>query len=75
MLHAWEKHGIVLADLMYRVKYSKKIRNEKEIPPFKKVVRGRIEFLAMVRGKDDPIYRKYLNWYLRLAESEEATNS
>ena len=72
MLHAWEKHGIILADLMYRVKYSSKIRKEKEIPPFQKVIRGRIEFVAMVRGKDDPIYNKYLSWYLRLMESEES---
>lgn len=74
MLYAWEKHGIVLADLMYRLKYSNKIRKGKEVPPFQKVIRGRIEFIAMVRGKDDPIYNRYLNWYLRLMGSEKSEN-
>ncbi|MBD2016675.1 RNA-directed DNA polymerase [Microcoleus sp. FACHB-53] len=67
MLHAWEKFGLELAEREHRIKYYFKQKSPyKNIPSFKQVLRGKIEFVGMVRGKEDQIYQKYLNHYLRL---------
>jgi RNA-directed DNA polymerase len=57
MLHAWDKFGLEAAQKEYMQKYNKKSRSPwTNTPSFKKVVRGKIAFLGMVRGKTDPIY-------------------
>jgi RNA-directed DNA polymerase len=71
MLHAWAKFGLEKAENEYHLSYDNKIRlHLKGKPTFKQVLRGRIEFLGMVKGKNDPIYRKYLNNYYKLVKSE-----
>lgn len=75
MLHAWSKFGLRAAEL----EFMKKSRLESNhfikkgllvLKPkpsyFKQVIRGMIEFLGMVKGKEDPIYQKYLNQFLQL---------
>jgi hypothetical protein len=60
MLHAWEKHGLQAAESEYHAKYLKKYRHpDKRLPPFKLVVRGKLEFLGLVRGKDNPTYLRF----------------
>jgi RNA-directed DNA polymerase len=44
------------------------VEDMQEVPPFQEVLRGKINFLGMVRGKDNEIYRKYLNWYRSLSK-------
>lgn len=59
MLHAWEKFGLEAAqeEFSKRYDYDKKNRSKwKGTPSFKQVVKGKIEFLGMVRGKSDYIY-------------------
>lgn len=72
MLYVWEKYGLVEAQKEY---IKKKVENLKasseEVPFFDDVVRGKINFLGMVRGKDNKIYLKYLNWYQSLAVREK----
>lgn len=64
MLHAWEKHGLTNAESTYLTKFRRKYRSPfKPLPQFEHVVRGKIEFLGMVRGKGDHTYRKYLNQF------------
>lgn len=41
-----------------------------DIPRFENVVRGRIEYIGMVRGKDNSIYRKYRSQYDELAQRD-----
>lgn len=62
MLHAWEKHGLEKAEQKFWHDYDKrKYRGPyKSKPYFKNVVRGKIEYLGMIRGKDDPLYQRLL---------------
>jgi RNA-directed DNA polymerase len=67
MLHAWRKFGLEFSEFEYIHKYELKHRHyNKNSANFKQVVRGKIEFLGMVKGKDDLIYQKYLNQYFEL---------
>ncbi|QJB43707.1 reverse transcriptase domain-containing protein [Dolichospermum flos-aquae] len=77
LLHAWQKFGIEKAADEYSSRYDKKykylkIRSSENTKRFHHVVRGKIEFLGMVRGKNDPIYKKYLSQYKRLIYEELA---
>jgi len=57
MLHAWEKFGLEAAEQEYLKRYNKKHRGHfKQAPLFKQVVKGKVEFLGMIRGKDNVIY-------------------
>ncbi|WP_347242302.1 reverse transcriptase domain-containing protein [Nostoc sp. FACHB-892] len=67
MLHAWSKFGLEAAEEEYLTKYETKSRfSAKDKPTFQQVLRGKIEFISMVKGKDDPIYRKYIKQYINL---------
>jgi len=55
MLFAWEKYGFDEAQREYREKYSKRNKNSAS---FKRVIRGKLEFLKMVKGNSDPVYLK-----------------
>lgn len=67
MLHSWEKFGLEAAEKEFWEKYDHKHRAKfNKNPSFKKVVKGKITFLSMVKGKNDPIYRKLLVKYAQL---------
>jgi RNA-directed DNA polymerase len=71
MLHAWEKYGLESTQERYWQKYNHKHRNpELKQPEFKKVVRGKIEFIGMVRGKQNSIYLRLLHRYHTLAPDQ-----
>ncbi|MGH1440257.1 MAG: trypsin-like peptidase domain-containing protein [Cellvibrionaceae bacterium] len=66
MLHAWKKYGVIAAEKEYISKYrikeltpwqEKKVLNSKG-NFFKSVVIGRINYIQMVRGRNDDVYRK-----------------
>jgi RNA-directed DNA polymerase len=62
MLHAWEKFGLEAAENEFLTKYRKKHRHPNHPAPlFKQVVKEKIEFLGMIRGKTDGIYLKFRN--------------
>lgn len=70
MLHAWAKFGLEAAEKEYQKQYDSKGRLPvKGKPSFKQVVRGKIEFIGMVKGKEDPIYCKYFEAYQKLIKS------
>lgn len=60
MLHAWEKFGLEAAETEFRNRYYNcRLRNPyplRQPPSFKQVVKGKIDYLGMIRGKDNPIY-------------------
>lgn len=61
MLHAWEKYGLESAENEYLTKYNTKfISDHREKQSFARVLRGKIEYVGMVRGKKDYIYQKFL---------------
>ena len=56
MLHAWERFGLKNAEDEYVAKYQIRHRSPRRgKPAFSNVVRGKILFLAMVRGWGDPL--------------------
>lgn len=63
MLHAWEKFGLDAAQQEFLSVYDvQKHRGpHHQNPNFRYVVRGKIEFLGMVRGHGDGIYIKFLD--------------
>lgn len=68
MLHAWRKFGLEEAAKTYQQNFALKYHkpgNGK--PPFEKIVRGKIEYLGMVRGKDDLIYLRFCTQLKELA--------
>ena len=62
MLHSWETNGIEAAEKVFLAKWDNKARR-KPNPEFKKVVKGKIDFIGFVKGKDDythaRLYWKY----------------
>jgi len=59
MLHAWEKYGLVAAEKEFLAKYDRKKRwpFEKGIL-YKQIIKGKINFLKMVRGNRNTTYLK-----------------
>jgi RNA-directed DNA polymerase len=75
MLHAWDKFGLDSVEQKYREKRAKElgipVESVEKVPHFQQMLRGKINFLGMVRGKDNEIYRKYLSWYRSLSNRED----
>lgn len=67
MLHAWEKYGLKNAEMIFWQKYEKHRHTEFNPDSFRQVIRGRIEYVGSVRGKDDHLYLKLLRWLSKLA--------
>ncbi|MBH8566540.1 RNA-directed DNA polymerase [Nostoc sp. CENA67] len=75
-LHAWEKFGLEQAQKTYIFEYAiKPVSPNNKVPPFLDSLRGKIEFIGSVRGKDDPLYRKLLNIFHELKEKESDKNN
>jgi RNA-directed DNA polymerase len=67
MLHAWRKYGLENAERKYIDDYSHKSRAPfRGNISFMQVVKGKLDFLAMVRGNDDSLHRKLLEQYAAL---------
>jgi RNA-directed DNA polymerase len=64
MLHACERFGVPAASHHFQTKYDRKQR----LAPanFARVLRGKIEFIGAVRGRDDLIYLAMMSRYLKL---------
>lgn len=68
MLHAWRKFGLQNASVEFFAKYDYKHRNPSNTDDlFRTIVKGRIEFIGMVRGKNDDIYVNFRKQLKKLA--------
>ena len=68
MLHAWRRFGLDAAEREYIAEYCTRYKGPFMPPPqFERIVKGNIEFLGMVRGKDDAIYLRLLAQLRELA--------
>ena len=62
MLHAGKKYGLCAAQDHWERKYDGKHRADwHNSPRFEKVLRGKIEYLGMIRGKEDITYLRFLD--------------
>jgi RNA-directed DNA polymerase len=66
LLHVWENHGIENAEI-YFWNLDKKHRFQIHPDSFRHIVRGKIEFIGTVRGKEDIVYLNLLKWLKKLA--------
>jgi len=71
MLYAWEKFGLQNAASEFASKYSHVLRQRAStsVPNFAEVVKGRLAFLHMVRGRRDPIYVKLAKRFNKVVEA------
>jgi RNA-directed DNA polymerase len=65
MVHASERWGVLAAAQHFDSKYDTKQRSGKR-PEFLRVLRGKLEFIGAVRGRDDIIYLRLMDRYLKL---------
>lgn len=70
MLHAWRKYGLENAERHYRQKKDMGRAKHTGSHQFQLALRGKINFIGMVRGEDDEIYQKYLHQYEELLNDE-----
>jgi len=66
MLHAWQKYGLDAAGGEFFEKYDYKNRRSAAPELFRLVVKGKIDFLGMVKGKEDRPYLSALRKYADL---------
>ncbi|HYN81282.1 MAG TPA: trypsin-like peptidase domain-containing protein [Gemmatimonadaceae bacterium] len=69
MLYAWERYGLVSAGRHFSESIDTKDRRELDedrLVDFSAVVRGKLDYLRMVRGVDDDVYAKLVGWYADL---------
>lgn len=64
MLHAAEKWGLDAANQQFQIRHDKKQRKVKA--DFLRVLRGKIEFIGWIRGRDDAIYLRLIERLLVL---------
>lgn len=64
LLHLWESRGYAEARLIY----SRDFRGGADID-IAKVINGKINYLAMVKGRDDSVYRRMKRRYRRLVKA------
>lgn len=62
MLHAWEKFGLQAAQAEWENKYNVKHRAPwLPIPNFDRVLKGKVEYLGMIKGQEDPTYLRFID--------------
>lgn len=66
MLHNWEVLGYEKAKAKFQTHYVVKNSQKKKLPEFKHVLKGKIDFLKMVRGAEDPTYLKFIALFKEL---------
>lgn len=84
MLHVWDRYGLPAARKGYEERCIKRLKelqpelsqediDKRTFPLFEEVLRGKINFLGMVRGKNDHIYLKYRKRYRELEANKVAS--
>ena len=69
MLHAWNKYSLEGAQQDFVTRYCRKHRYpDRWDPSFVRVVKGKLDFLRMVRGPDFKPYKKLLGQYEKVSQ-------
>ena len=71
MLHAWEVYGELDAQSRFWEIHDRKQRVV-ELPAFRAVLRGKIEYFGFIRGRDNPLYLKLLSRLFALQQGLHA---
>lgn len=72
MLHSWKVRGAKEAHLYHYENYEEnKTRNpDLDIPDFRRILKGKILFIGMIRGKEDRLYKSLMDKYNILAAED-----
>ena len=66
-LYLWEKYGLKKASFLFAKDYKKQKGHVKQnLPTFEVVLKGKLDFLKMVKGENDPTFNKLHNRFTRL---------
>jgi RNA-directed DNA polymerase len=57
IIHAWEKYGEDAAEEEHARRYYRRTGCSHSVPPLRSIIRGKLEFLKMVKGVSDPVYK------------------
>ncbi len=71
MIYAWEKHGYENAENEYYIKYYSHKRVTDQKPSLLNVIKGKLSFFQMVRGKRDSIYINLAKRFNKLIPDSE----
>lgn len=72
-LYLWETYGYEKTYVFFRISYLKDGRsNASSKPDMSKVMAGKLDFLKMIRGAQDPLYRKLLDRFQKLSPKHSA---
>lgn len=71
MLYSWEKHGLEAAEAVHNQLYAKHRHPNRNLSSFKKIVREKIEFLGLVKGKDNKTFQGFKRKYHKLILQEK----
>lgn len=66
MIHAWEKYGREAADADHATKFYRRRWRRGGIPSIQSVIRGKLDFVKMVRGAGDPVYRNLQRQFVKV---------
>ena len=67
MLNNWEKYGLKQAEQKFRPAYIRDKGNvKKQDANFIEVLRGKLDYMKMVRGEDDMLFQKYQKQFVNL---------
>lgn len=76
ILHIWEKYGLDAAYATFYPRYkSEKYQLQHIEVDLANVIAGKLCYLKMVKGENDPVYTKLHAQYLRLTEEPKATEN
>ena len=68
MLHAWRKHQLVAAENEWKTKYSVAVSAPwGKHPSFAQVLKGKVEYLGMIKGRESLTYLRFLDGLRDLA--------
>jgi RNA-directed DNA polymerase len=70
MLHAWDRYGLTLAQQEHNQRYRSSASGGSRVS-FRRVVAGKLAYLAMIKGPGDAVYRSLRARYEVLAKSTD----
>lgn len=72
ILHIWEKYGLNAAFATFYPRYlSEKCRINRGEPNMENVISGKLSYLRMVKGADDPVYAKLSAQFSRIMDGQK----
>jgi RNA-directed DNA polymerase len=70
IIHSIEKHGYANAEAVFQSKYSKQTLSVKAVPTLLHFLRGKLSFLAQVKGNDSSTYISLVRYLRKLIPGE-----